>query len=103
MSSFNLIGLHMTKGNVKPPYMLNICSQFYRGRKSIPRTHKLLCKVTLDPKNMNCEVQNKKSEDHYQENQEEMHAPRETSKLIAYLSGRMYNLSNHAMLCQTIR
>ena len=30
--SFNSVSLEITKRNVKIPYMLNVCSQFYSGR-----------------------------------------------------------------------
>ena len=58
---FTLISLHITKGNVKIPYMLNVCSQFYSGRtKDIPKIQKLSCKVKTRPKRtMNNEVQKK--------------------------------------------
>ena len=43
---FTSFSLKITKGNVKIPYMLNVCSQFYSGRtKDISKIQKLSCKV----------------------------------------------------------
>ena len=80
-------------------------SVFTEGEtQSIPRTQKLLCKMnTRTRKPWTVSVKVIKSEDHYQESQEEegeaANTKRRTSKLIAYISTTVCKICQCNMQC----
>ena len=90
----------MSKSNTCLTYAVSFTEE---EAQSIPRTQKLLCKMnarTREPWTVSVKVM--KSEDHYQESQEEEEATntkRRTSKLIAYISTKTCKICQCNVQC----